>query len=110
MHMHMRMYVSFICKLSLLRKRSSVFISGPLLSICKMSIVSSIVPYVCCVTSMCCAYLEFGLFELIACYMLFISGYEISTCLTYIYTILVDNYCISFGIYHYCYTCLCHVF
>jgi hypothetical protein len=48
-------------------KRSRVFVSGPFLSVCKMSIVSSIVPYVCCVSSMCCAYLEFGLFERIAC-------------------------------------------
>jgi hypothetical protein len=53
-------------------KRSSVFISGPFLSICKMSIVSSIVAYVRCVYSMCFAYLEFGLFELIAVYALYI--------------------------------------
>jgi hypothetical protein len=39
----------------------NVFINGPFFSICSMSIVFSIVLYVCC------AYLEFGLFVLSAC-------------------------------------------
>jgi hypothetical protein len=47
-------------------KRSNTFISGPFLSVCKMSIASSIVLYVCCVFNMCCAYLELALFERIA--------------------------------------------
>jgi hypothetical protein len=51
-------YVSFICRLSLLRlymwKHCSVFISAPFFSTCKLSIVSSIVPYVCSVSMMCC--------------------------------------------------------
>jgi hypothetical protein len=46
--------------------RSNVFINGPFLSMCNMSIVSSIAPCVSCVSRMCCAYLEFGLFVLIA--------------------------------------------
>jgi hypothetical protein len=44
-----------------------VFIIGPFLSMCRMSIVFSIVPYACYVSRMCCAYVEFGLFDLIAC-------------------------------------------
>jgi hypothetical protein len=47
--------------------RSHVFIIGPLLSMCRMSIVFSIVPCASCVSRMCCAYVEFGLFDLIAC-------------------------------------------
>jgi hypothetical protein len=46
---------------------SNVFISGPFFSMCSMSIVSSIVLYVCYVSKMCCVYLEFVLFVLIAC-------------------------------------------
>jgi hypothetical protein len=64
-------YVSFICRFCLLRlykwKRASVFISGPFFSKCKISIVSSIVLYVCCVSKMYCEYLEFGLLDCIAC-------------------------------------------
>jgi hypothetical protein len=46
---------------------SNVFIRGPFFSMCSMSIFPSIVLYMCCVSKMCCAYLEFGLFVLIAC-------------------------------------------
>jgi hypothetical protein len=62
--------VSFIFKFCLLRlymlKRSSVFISVPFFSMCKVSIASSMVLYVCCVSGMCCEYLEFGLLDRIA--------------------------------------------
>jgi hypothetical protein len=52
-----------------------VFISGTFFSICRMSIVSSIVSYVCCVSRMYCAYLEFGLFvPLLVCVLcIFVS-------------------------------------
>jgi hypothetical protein len=56
----MSAHVSFICEFSLLRlyiwKHSSVLF----LSIYRMSIV-------CCMSRMCCEYLEFGLFDRIAC-------------------------------------------
>jgi hypothetical protein len=45
----------------------NVFISGHFFSMCSMSIVSSVVLYVCCVSKMCCEYLEFGLFVMVAC-------------------------------------------
>jgi hypothetical protein len=44
-----------------------VCLFGPFFSICRMPIVSSIVPYVCCVSRMCSEYLEFGLFDRTAC-------------------------------------------
>jgi hypothetical protein len=45
----------------------SVFMRGLFFSICRLPFVSSMVLYLCCVSSMCCAYLEFGLFVLVAC-------------------------------------------
>jgi hypothetical protein len=46
---------------------SIVFISGPLFSKCSMSTISSLVLYVCRVSKMSCAYLDFGLFALLVC-------------------------------------------
>jgi hypothetical protein len=50
------------CKFSLVSlciwNCSSVFISTPFFSRCKMLSVSSIVPYACPVSKICCAYLE----------------------------------------------------
>jgi hypothetical protein len=43
--------------------RFSVFINGPFFSMCRMSSVSSIAPYACCVSKMCWAYLEVVLLE-----------------------------------------------
>jgi hypothetical protein len=48
-------------------KRLSIFISAPFFSMCKMSIVFSMVLYVCCMSRMRCEYLEFGLLDRIAC-------------------------------------------
>jgi hypothetical protein len=48
-------------------RRSSVFISGPFVSMCEMSIVPSMVLHVCCVSKLFCEYLEFGLLDRIAC-------------------------------------------
>jgi hypothetical protein len=63
-------YVSLMCRFSVYKLymwyHSHVFIIGHFLSMCRMSIVSSIVTYACCVSRMCCAYVEFGLFDLIA--------------------------------------------
>jgi hypothetical protein len=45
--------------------RSRVFSRGSFFDI-KYVIVYPVVSYVCCISSMCCAYLEFGLLALIA--------------------------------------------
>jgi hypothetical protein len=67
----MSAYVSFICKLPLLRlymwHHYNVFINGPFFSKCRISFISVVGPYVCCVSRMCCEYFEFGLFDRIAC-------------------------------------------
>jgi hypothetical protein len=47
-------------------KSSHVFNNAPFFSMLSISIVLSSVSYVCCVFSMCCANLEFGLLVLIA--------------------------------------------
>jgi hypothetical protein len=53
--------------------------------ICMNSIVSFIIPYVCPVLSMCCAYPVLSLLILIS-HMLLISGIKCSSCLPYIIT------------------------
>jgi hypothetical protein len=67
----MSVYVSFNCIFSWLSlymlNRSSVFINGPFFSMCRMSSLSSIVPYACCVSKMCWAYLQVVLLECMAC-------------------------------------------
>jgi hypothetical protein len=71
MRLCVSVYVSFIRRFYLLMlymwKCSSVFVSAPFFSMCKMSIVSFMVLRVCCVSKMCCEYLEFGLLDRIAC-------------------------------------------
>jgi hypothetical protein len=58
----MSVYVSFSCKLCLLSvymwNRFRVFMSSPFFSRCRMLSVSSMVPYVCPVSRMCCVYQE----------------------------------------------------
>jgi hypothetical protein len=62
----MSVYVSFICKLFLISlymwNRCHVFINGPFFSIRRTFIISVLGPYACCVSRMCCAYFELGLF------------------------------------------------
>jgi hypothetical protein len=57
---------------------------------CRMSIVFSIVPYACCVSRMCCAYVEFVLFDLIACVCSLLSGSEVPLRLSYIFELATD--------------------
>jgi hypothetical protein len=58
--------VSFICNPCLLKlcmwNRSRVFSDWPFFSMCSISKVWSTVPYVCPVSSICCAYFEFCLY------------------------------------------------
>jgi hypothetical protein len=71
MGLEISVYVSFRCKLSLLslymQNRSREFICGPLFMKCRMLSVFSKVPYTCPVSRICCAYLDVGLLECIAC-------------------------------------------
>jgi hypothetical protein len=58
----------------------------PFFLVCNTSNASSIVPYVCSLSSMCSAYFEFCLFALMAYrYMLVVSGLECSSCLSDIF-------------------------
>jgi hypothetical protein len=63
-------YVSFICRLSLLSlyiwNCSREFICGPFFSKCRMLSVFSMVPYACPVFRICCAYFDVVLLWCIA--------------------------------------------
>jgi hypothetical protein len=70
MELYVCLCVSFMCSVCVLRlgmwKRSDLFSKEPNFSMWIVSVVYSIVSYVCCVSSMCCANLEFGLLAVIA--------------------------------------------
>jgi hypothetical protein len=67
----MSAYVSFSCRLLMLSlymwNCSNVFMREPFFCWCRMLSVSSMVPYVCPVSRMCCAYFEFVLLVRMAC-------------------------------------------
>jgi hypothetical protein len=89
-----RSYVDFLyegCIYGSVRVCSLVI---PFFSKCKMSIVSSIVPYVCCMSQMCCEYLEFGLLDRIASICrLFLVLKFLPVCLTYVNWYLLHFIC-----------------